>query len=204
MLTLPSALIAEKNKLYTSGAFLELLEIQLSEASQTLRVINNNEDITWNSQIWSRFFFEAGDISESEEGENHTLEIRVDNVERTVQSFIESATDGLVGDTVVYRLIHSDNLSLAAAITASFTILSIECTEQWCTFTLGLENFFLKRYPLHTYSRNFCRYEVFKGSECLYAGADLVCDRKFTTCIGFGHEARFGGQPGIPGGQFDI
>lgn len=201
-IALPSSLIAEKNKLYSVGSFLELLEIQLTENGTTLRLVNNNEDIIWGGYTWTAFLFFPGDFEESVEGENNTLDIRVSNVARVIEGYIETATNGLIGDTTIYRLISSENLTEQAALTATFQILAVECDDIWCSFTLGLENFFFKRFPLHQYRRNICRYETFKGEECGYVGAETTCDRLFYTCISYGNVIRFGGQPGIPGGLF--
>ena len=77
MLTLPSELIVEKNKLYTSGACIELLEIQLSEASETLRLTSNNAAVVYDSETWSPFPFESGDIPEDGGGELPRVNIKV-------------------------------------------------------------------------------------------------------------------------------
>ncbi len=203
MLSLPSDLIAEKNKLSATGAFLELLEIQPTGLS-TIYIVNNDEDITWNSITWTRFRFEAGPFSESDEGETHTIEVNVSNVSRVMQQYVESTSNGFVGDTVVYRLVHEDHLDKSAALTTNFTILECTCTEIWASFTLGIQNFYLRRFPAHIYSRKICRYETFKGTACSYSGASTSCDRTFTTCISLSNSSRFGGQPSIPGGLFDV
>lgn len=204
MLIVPSELIAEKNKLFTSGAFLELLEIQMSELGETLRIVNNNEDITYNGHVWQRFQFEPGDFKENQEGETPRVEVKISNVLRVTQGYIEQTENGLVGDAVVYRLIHSDHLDKDPAITQYFQVLKVDCDEVWAYFTFGAENFFLNRFPLHVYKRNICRYETFKGSQCSYSGSETTCDRTFARCIALGNEQRFGGQPGIPGGFFDL
>ena len=204
MLSIPSELIAEKNKLFASGAFLELLEIQMSELSETLRIVNNNEDIIYNGYTWQKFQFEPADFSESQEGETSRIVVKVSNVLRVTQGYIEQTDDGLIGDTVVYRLIHSQHLDVAAAITQYFTVQKVECDELWAHFTLGAENFFLNRFPLHTHSKNICRYEEFGGTACGYSGSETECNRTFARCIELGNQARFGGQPGLPGGFFDV
>jgi phage-related protein len=204
LLTIPSDLIAEKNKLFSGGAFLELLEVQMSEISDTLRVVNNNEDIEWGGYTWTKFPFEPGDYKEDQQGEAPRVTVKVSNVARVIEGYLDQTDEGLIGDTVIYRLIHSDHLDEDPAIMQSFTIISVECDEIWAYFTLGAENLFLRRFPLHVYQRYICRYEVFKGTACGYSGSETVCDRTFARCIELGNEARFGGQPGIPGGLFNI
>lgn len=202
MLSIPAALITEKNKLYGTGAFLELLEVQMASGT-TLRIVNNNDDITWSGYTWSKFRFEGGNQEESSDGEIPSVEIKVSNVSRIVQGHLEASDTGLVGDTVVYRLVHSDNLTeTTPAITGTFTITDVEATDEWVTFTLGMENFFLNRFPRNVYRRNICRYQPHQTDVCSYANS-ASCDRKFSTCISLGRESVFGGQPAIPGGAWD-
>ena len=207
-LNIPSSLIAEKNKLFSGGAFLELLKIVMSENSQTLRIVNNNEDVIWDGQTWQKFQFQAGDFSESNEGETPQVTVKVSNILRAVQGHVENTDKGLVGDVVSYYLIHSDNLlENTPVISQNFTILGVKCDENWVEFLLGAENFFLRAFPINMYKRMICRYKSpdgFKGIRCGYSGGESLCDRTFSTCISYGNQARFGGQPSIPGGFFDV
>jgi len=204
MLTLPSDLITEKNKLYSASACIELLEVQMSETAQTLRLTSNNEDVEYDGQTWTRFPFEPGDIPEQGDGELPRLNIRVSNALRTIQGYIEQTNEGLIGDTVIYRLVHSDHLDQNPFLTAAFQILSLTCTAEWVNFMLGAENFYFRRFPYGTFRRNLCRWKVFKGSECGYAGGSTACDRKFSTCVSYTNETRFGGFPGLINGSFDV
>jgi len=204
MLSLPSDLIAEKNKLYSGGVFIELLEIRAEELSSYIYLANNSQDVEWNGTTWSRFRFESGEFSESDEGETQSVSIRVSNISRVVQGYIESTTNGLIGDTIIYRLIHADYPYENAALTTTFKILTCVCDELWVTFTLGMENFYLRRFPAHIFSRKICRYEEFGGTACGYSGSSTSCDRTFATCISLSNSSRFGGQPGIPVGVFDV
>lgn len=207
-LSIPSSLIAEKNKLFSGGAFLELLQVDMSENSQTLRIVNNNDDIDWDGQTWQKFQFQPGNFVESNEGETPQITVKVSNVLRAVQGHVENTEKGLVGDNATYYLIHSDNLSeTTPVITQNFTILGVSCDELWVEFLLGAENFFLRSFPLNTYKRKICRYKApdgFKGTRCGYSGVETTCDRQFSTCVSYGNQQRFGGQPSIPGGFFDV
>ncbi len=39
-----------------------------------------------------------------------------------------------------------------------------------------------------------CRWRVFKGTECTYAGGETWCDRTYTRCVDLGNTANFGGD----------
>jgi len=204
-LVIPSALIVEKNLLYSTGAFLELLEITISELGETVRIVNNNEDIVWNGQTWSRFSFEPGDIKESKEGETPRIPIKVSNVSRAMEYYIDQTDEHLIGDSVNYYLVHSEHLDDEAVLTIPLTILYAEADPVWVTFYLGAENFFLQRHPLNTFSRKVCRYKKdFGGSRCKYSGSDTTCTGLFSDCIAKGNTSNFGNCPALPGGGFNL
>lgn len=207
---LPADLIAEKNKLSTTGSFLELLEIQLSEAGDTLRYVLNNRTIQWKGHSWIPWPFQPAEVDETSDGDLPTFDLQVSNVGKIIQTYIEEAENGLVGDTVIYRAVHSNYLDQgdnAVYIEETFQILSNKSFVDWVTFPLGAENFFYYRFPGSLFDRKICRYKPtdgFKGSRCKYGGAAISCDYLFSTCLGYGNIANFGAQPGIPGGSFDV
>ena len=43
-----------------------------------------------------------------------------------------------------------------------------------------------------------CRWRVFKGTECQYAGAEPVCDRRYETCVDYSNIVNFGGFRWLP------
>ena len=71
------------------------------------------------------------------------------------------------------------------------------------TFTLGQENFFLNQFPANVFRRNVCRYRPSATAVCPYVN-NSACKRTFANCIFLGQESVFGGQPGIPGGVFNL
>jgi lambda family phage minor tail protein L len=206
-LSIDSDLIAEKNKLSSSGTFLELMEIQLSEAGETLRYVLNNRTIRWRGNDWTPWPFQAAPVDETSDGDLPTFDVQVSNVGRIVQSYIEQAEDGLDGDTVIYRVVHSEYLNEgndAVFLEETFQILGNRCDIEWVTFPLGAENFFFHRFPGNTFRRGICRYREFKGDECGYGGGQSSCNRTFATCISYNNANNFGGQPGISNGSFDV
>jgi len=207
MLYLPPELIAEKNELYTTGAMLELLEVRMADG-QTMRLANNAADVIWGGQVWQKFAFDGGDQTENSDGEVPDVTIRVCNAARdaagkTVEDYLEETVNGLVGDTVIYRQVHAAHLSEQAVLEAIFTNMQAQADDQWVTFNLGAENFFLGRFPGNIYRRDVCRYKPWQTGVCAYVN-NPACDRRFGTCIDLGQSAVYGGQPGIPGGAFDV
>lgn len=219
-LVLPADIITEKNKLFpsmstsisgaelpaefnfqfdlnstdaSSGIFVELLEIQM-QSGQILRLANNYEDITWGGYTWIKFRFEQGDISDGDE--NKTVNIKVSALAGTIQSQVEASSNDFIGNTVVYRYIHTNCDS--PAITGFFEIMEGEATDEWVTFEVGVENFYINAFPANVFRRNICRYKPWMTNVCSYANSG--CDRSFSTCLTLGQSIIFGGQPAIPGG----
>jgi phage-related protein len=200
MLNLPAEIIESKNRLYSNKQFFELLEIRMADGGVE-RIVNNNEDVTWNGRVWQKFRFEGGDNQENMDGEDNSIVILVSNVTGAMQGFLESSSNGMIGDTIIYRLVCED--SNKVAISGHFEIVDVQASAQWISFTVGAESWFLNRFPAHVYRRNVCRYWPYQTDICPFTNSE-ICDRKFATCISLGHGSDFGGQPGIPGGTFDV
>ena len=62
MLSLSAAAIAEKHELGNASPFLVLLEIQLDV--DTIRVVQNTENITWDGETWVAFPFKLSGLDE--------------------------------------------------------------------------------------------------------------------------------------------
>jgi phage-related protein len=199
-LSLPPTLVEAKNRLYSDSSFLELLEIQML-SGEVLRIANNNDDVIWGGHTWSRFAFESGDDKETAAGEDHSVSVQVSNVSGAVQGYLESSDNGMLGDTVIYRLVHP--ASISPAVTGRFEVVDAVANQEWVTFTLGAENWFMNRFPAHVYSRDRCWYDPDMTDTCPYTNSS-VCDRKFATCIALGQSSISGCQPGIPGGAFNV
>ena len=203
-LTISTALIKEMNKLDSAYSVHELVEIQLSESSATLRYNIGNESVVWDGATWEPMAIRPGPAKETLDGDLPTVTIEISNAGRAIQGEIEDTENGLVGDSIIIRAVSGQNPADGAFVTLNYEILEIECNPQWCSFKLGCENFYFMRFPRNILKRNVCRYKTFKGNLCGYGGAVASCDRTFDTCISLNNSSAFGGQPGIPGGGFNV
>lgn len=210
-LTLASAIAKAKNLLSDPGAWLALLEIQINNPSATIiRIVLNTEDITWNSETWTAFPFTLDESKQTADGSIQGLAIRVSNVSRIVQQYVEEA-DGASGSIVILRIVYSENLELDAVLDEMFEVKSTRCIEEivddnvmmWVVFELGTESLFARCFPQDVFGRQTCRRD-FKSVECGYSGAESSCNKTLARCIELGNQARFGNCPGIPGEGFDL
>lgn len=204
MLTLSAAAKLLKNTLHSDGAWLLLLEIQVAGLNDIIRVCRNTNDITWNGYTWIAFPFELGDISEDSKGTLPSVELKVSNVTRTLQYYVEQANGG-VQSKVIIRVVHSKHLDLTSPeLEEMFSVTKVSVDAMWVVFTLGMNYPSGARRPLRRYLKNFCPFK-YKGIECGATSSSYpACDKTLTSCRTRGNAVRFGGEPGIPSGGMYI
>lgn len=198
MLNLSNVAILEKNKLASDGAWIILAEINVAPGL-ILRLCRNTDDIVWNGETWTAFPFELEAPRQSASGEIPNFTIKVSNVTRTVEGYIEEAGGG-VGAVVRLMVVMSDHLELTTPeLDEEFSVQSTSYDEEWVSFTLtGAVNLF-RRVPLRRFLKNFCPFQ-YKGPECKSSSPLTECDKSFSACKERGNESRFGGEPAIPDG----
>jgi lambda family phage minor tail protein L len=195
---LPTDIIAAKNSLSASGAWLYLLEI-LVDGEDPLRLVQNSEDVTWDGNTWTRFPFQIDEIGEDGKGEVPRIRILVSNVGRSMQALLEEY-DGISDATVNLYVVHSDNLDETDPVVEyAFEVQKVTAAEDWVTFELGAENRFNVRCPRTRLLKNFCRWD-FKSTECGYSGGETACDHTLSRCRELSNSERFGGFPGMGSG----
>lgn len=201
MKLIPSNLIIEKNRLTTTNAWIVLLDVQLENS--TLYVCNNNEAVSFQGRTYTPVPFEIEPTESGSGGEIPTVTLRLSNVTRMAMTYIEQ-TSGLVGRTVVVRVVNSAYLSENySELTMTFDILGTEVNAQWVVFTLGAPSPLNKRFPLYRYLANHCQWE-YKGIECGYSGDLPTCKKTLEDCRNHNNSARFGGFIGLLRGQLRV
>lgn len=203
MLNISAAAKIEKNKLAADGAWLVLLEITIPILNETLRLVRNTDDVTWRGYTWTAFPFEPDEISEDSKGELQTLAVKVSNVTRTIQYYLEQG-DGGIGATVKLFVVHSKHLDLTQAeYEETFEITSTSADAQWVTFSLGLGYPLMARRPERRILKNFCHFE-YGGAECAVSAAVKLdhptCNKSLVNCRERENSVRYGGEPSIPSG----
>ena len=192
MLSISAITKAEKNKLSTGSAMLVLLEIRLQN---TVYICYNNEDITWQGQLYQAFPFKIGEASEESDGSDPNVQLQVSNASQGLQWYVEDSNGG-IGTEVILRVVNSLNLNGAADLEEIYTVLDCKVDEQWVTFTLGNDYSARTRRPLDRYMKNNCPFK-YKGVRCGYNGSKSSCNHTLADCRSHGNSTRYGGYPGI-------
>lgn len=201
-ITLSPAAYAEKNALASSGVWIILLEIYVSQLNDYIRVCSNNEDFTWNGNLWQAYPFQMDEIGDSSKGEVTQFAIRICNINGVVESYLDMSNGG-VGSTIKLMVINSNIPLTTPEIELEFMAKSTNVDSMWATFVLGVTN------P-HTILicqrmlRTACRFNGptgtkngFKGSRCKYAGSATECNKTITRCRELSNSQNFGGCIGI-------
>ncbi len=195
MKALPTTIVREKNKLYTPDPWIVLLHITLS-AGVHLYFCSNNEDVTFNGQVYTAFPFFLDAAKQTSKGEIPTISLKVCNVTQLIHSYLEQL-DGAVGAEVQIQVVNCGHLSEDfTELDMTFSVLSTEADAEWITFNLGAASPLRRRYPAYRFIALHCNWD-FKSFECGYSGAETQCNRTFKRCDALNNTARFGGYRGL-------
>ncbi|MBI5872996.1 MAG: DUF2163 domain-containing protein [Candidatus Omnitrophica bacterium] len=168
-------------------------------AGNNLRFAEADADITFDGLIYQRFPVTHEFIGENTGGEIDTVTIRIANVSRLIQSYLELYD--LRKTKVTIALVWANQLSNPTAkIVHTFYIDGIpSANEMDVSFTLSSKfNALDLRLPKRRYSRHHCEWTIFKGTECGYAGAGTSCNKTLQQCQAYLNQLRFGGEPSVP------
>jgi lambda family phage minor tail protein L len=201
MLNLPMIAKIEKNRLMSDGAWIVLLEVKI-KSGLILRLCRNTDDIQWNGETWTAFPFEMDAPKQSSDGELPRFSVKVSNVTRAVEGYMEQAGGG-VGAMVRILVVMSSHLDQTAPVLdEEFSVQSTTCDQNWVTFNLSGNVNLFRRIPERRFLKNFCPFQ-YKGPECRAVSQLTACDKSLRACQQHGNALRFGGEPGIPvGGLF--
>lgn len=194
---------AAKNLVASDSAWIVLFEISVSDI-EALRITNNEEAVTFNSNIYSPFPIMMESMEESGKGDLPYINVTVSNVERVLTDYMEQR-NGLLDRAVTMKLVNESNLAdEAASITINLVIREVTVTENAITFRLSHHPFFQVQMPHQRFYRGRCRW-AFKSTECGWSsggtGESETCDKTIdgdNGCEAHLNQTRFGGFPGIP------
>lgn len=205
MSELSNQTILDKNSLSTGAVFLVLLEIIIPN-TPTVRLVNNTEDITWNSDLYQQFPFDFTDMSQTTKSEVSQWSLKISNSTRAIERYLQEydfylKQNGIDGNeiTCTIRVINTNDILNTTPILEHTALLQQPTTTpQWATFKLSAKNPYNKQFPPRKIIRNFCAWK-FKGLQCQYAGTGVFCDKTLTTCRSYSNNPRFGGFVGVAG-----
>jgi len=226
-MTLPNNLILEKNKSYNPDPWIALLKITLNDlTSTTFRLARNPEDIYFDDcsgngiESYDAFPFELDPRSLTSKGEIPVLTIKVCNITRLIQPYLETLNGG-IGSTVKVMIVHCDHktrivtgsVANYADLIQYYTILTCASDSKWISLTLGGVSPLRRPFPLYRYVALYCRWQfdtsVNPSPECGYrtygdGTGKTTCKRTWEDCKAHANTERFGGFIGLQTGGLRI
>ena len=170
MKNISNALIAEKNKVNSSSPWLILIEITLTDENSTvLRFVRNTEDVTFETHLFSAANFQLDPFVYSSKGDIPTFSLKVENVVRLIQPYLETLNGGVGSIVRIIVVNHSLLNEDYSELEEEFSVIGCSCDTRWVNFILGASSPLRRRMPLHRYIAMCCRWSSwFGGVECKY------------------------------------
>lgn len=192
----------EKNLLSSNSVWFTMLEIKIPSVTETLRIVNNNEDVTWKGFTWLKFPFELDEISQTANAETSQFQIKVGNVKNIIGQYIRQydayvKTNGFEAITVTLYIVNSKDLANPTPVYTTNLILTTSSLNHLeVSFTVSARDLFRARTPQTRMFPNSCRFK-FKSTLCGYTGSETQCNKTLSRCRELLNSKRFGGFPAI-------
>lgn len=185
----------EKAKEENRPIFLYTLEKY--DGVNDLYLAGYDEDIVYDSITYQRFPIAHEFTGENTEGQIDQVRVRLSNVSRLIQSYLEN-TD-FRGKKVTIRTVwanelsdpdaHIDDIFYIDSYTADQNNVDFALTSKFDVLGLDL--------PSRRYARNYCAWK-FKSAECGYGGAEASCNKTKARCKQLQNYKRYGAFPSVP------
>lgn len=191
----------EKNKINSNVAFLVLLNIEIVDpdtgnVAETLYLVRNDEDITYNEQLYTKASFEFKYSSQS--GEIPEVSVSIVDYQNAIQAYMQEYNGG-VGSHITVTVVNSNSLTEPADLIEFFDVISASAANYVIQWRLGAENPLSVQFPGRIQNKDKCTW-LYKGAECLYVGGITSCDLSLdgpNGCVVHDNRVNFGAFPGI-------
>jgi phage-related protein len=196
MRTLSTDFNAEKNKRSNQPIF--LYKIYDYDGSSDLLLAEHDADVVnpADSATYIKFPITHEFVSENTQGETNQVKIKIANVSRIIQSYLE-AYDFRKKKVEIY-LVFLGVDGATDYVKHTFFIDNYSADENTVEFNLSSSFDVLDvTLPNRKYMRNFCSWK-FKDANCKYAAGETSCNKTLTRCRALANQINFGGFPSIP------
>lgn len=190
----------EKNKSENQPIFLYEINFQLPENNPLnwLYFAEHDTDILYQGKTYLKFPLTHEYISENAQGQIDSVRVRIANVSREIQYYLESY-NALRGRKVIIKTVWQNLLNDPDAyIEDVYYIDSVISNENNAEFSLTSKFDVLQvELPTRRFSRNHCAW-IFKSQECGYTGLATECNKTLQRCRELQNQIRYGAFPSIP------
>lgn len=176
-----------------------VIKIDMPTLAEPIRVVSNEVDVDWTDpdtagvESWTAFPFEIDDVGEPSRGELPQVILKISNITRAVQGYVDQASGGVDADVTIFVVTLAETTPY---LRLDFRVSSTTCDDEWVTFRLTSADMWRQLAPKNKCLKNNCSYR-FKDVFCAYSGGETDCNHTFARCREIGNQARFGGFPSI-------
>ena len=191
----------EKGNIGSNEPFLVCLDIEVVDPAtlllvETLHLVRNTEDITFNGFTYTAAAF---DISfKSESGSMPQVSLTIKDYTRAIQARMQAYNGGM-GFRVNLIVVNAGDLSQPPEIIEHFEVTNATASDYVSQFTLGAENALASPFPKRKQTKRFCQWR-YKGIECKYVGPLTSCDLTLqgtNGCSVHSNTLNYGAFPGL-------
>lgn len=182
MISLSQALIQAKNQIESNEAWLICFDFVSPNSDLEFYLVMNNEDVTINGRLYQAFPLELDEIAENNTGGIGQFSIKVSNIDRVVQQYVEQDATFGSGWNVKISVYHTSQNGGTPEIEHNFISLNCTADINWVVFTIGVENPLKAFFPHQVFSGGLCQRTFKDGVGCPYAGADTECSKTLDSC----------------------
>jgi len=191
----------EKNLVSSENVILIALEVSVIDPStgqeaEVLRLVRNNEPITWHNNLYGPVDFEI-EVKHSA-GEVPSVSLNISDYTQAVQQKMQEYGGG-VGFGVKMIVINTGNMLQPPELVETFIVTGASAANYKVSWALGALDPSRLRFPRRTQWRDRCSWR-FKSAECGYTGTAPSCDLTLqgdNGCGVKGNSRNFGGCPGL-------
>ena len=182
-----------------------LFSITLNNSLGSYYYTDCDVPILFDSNLYSPHGFEVGSVSHSKNTIVDSADFTIDDINETLKGLFVGNTPEGEGSELVLRLVILDSDYAIVGESSGeeslvlfegelddweidegdLSIRVVSAASRWAERTLGKQ-------------AGTCRWKVFKGTECAYAGGETWCDRTYTRCTALLNTANFGGFRWLP------
>ena len=142
---------ATRSNLYapaTTACYLVLLDVTSTELTNPIYVVNNNEDVTHNSQVYSALGFQFS-LPAEKDSEVASSQITIDNVDRNFATAIRSVRNPL---NITARIIEASDPDTVEVGPFDFQLRAVKYTASTITGQMYYMNYVEKNAGIHQFS----------------------------------------------------
>lgn len=152
--------------------------------TKTFRYIDNTSDVVYQGHTYEAFPFDLDPVPQPAKGQQISFGLKLPNVDRLIQSEIESDASFGSGWKIELFPVWENHLAIAPQIIHEYETLSVSCDEMFANFSIGKPNLLEVAYPNTKYSM-MCQHKFNDGLGCKYSERGLSGIEDLDSIYGF-------------------